>query len=84
MVPKGKVVFKGLDGQYKDDFARRDQIIPQNINPLRQGNPRPVIVETGTIGHFVSILCYKLMVMTARKETIIHIVEELFHSIQNT
>jgi len=44
------VVFKDVVGTYMDDrFAAGDQIIPQNTNPLQQGNLDPVIALTGTL-----------------------------------
>jgi len=49
---EGNILFEDLWGEYKDDsYASGDQIIAEDTNPLRQGNPDPVLAETGTIGH---------------------------------
>jgi hypothetical protein len=54
MFRNGHVVFEDLKGKYKDDIAGGDQVIPQNTNPLYQGNPDPITADRGTLGHFVS------------------------------
>jgi hypothetical protein len=52
---EGNIVFEDLVGEFKyDRYANGDQIIPEETNPLLQGNPDPVVAQTGTIGHFVS------------------------------
>jgi hypothetical protein len=52
----GLVTFEDV-GTYKDDrFKSGDKIIPQNTNPLQQGNFDPVIAPFGTLGHFASTL----------------------------
>jgi hypothetical protein len=52
----GLVTFEDV-GIYKDDrFKSGDKIIPQNTNPLQQGNFDPVTAPFGTLGHFVSTL----------------------------
>jgi hypothetical protein len=55
MFRDGNVISEDLVGDFKDNsFTSGNQIIPENTDPLQQGNPDPVITEIGAPGHFVS------------------------------